>query len=179
MKVALFVAIVLIYMVMAAQFESLMHPFTILFSVPLSLIGVTASLLIMGKFLSISAFIGIIILAGIAVNNAIVLIDYINILRRRGIDREEAIMIAGKRRLRPILMTSLPTTLSMVPMALGIGSGTELYQPLAIVMVGGMISSTFLTLLFIPTIYCFFDDIGDILGIGILKLQILLSKPKK
>ncbi|MBI3018147.1 MAG: efflux RND transporter permease subunit, partial [Deltaproteobacteria bacterium] len=178
MKVALFVAIVLIYMVMAAQFESLMHPFTILFSVPLSLIGVTASLLMMGKFLSISAFIGIIILAGIAVNNAIVLIDYINILRRRGIDREEAIMIAGKRRLRPILMTSLTTMLGMVPMALGIGSGTELYQPLAIVMVGGMISSTFLTLLFIPTIYCFFDDIGDILGIGILKLHVSLSKPK-
>ena len=176
MKVALMVAIVLIYMVMAAQFESLMHPFTILFSVPLSLIGVTASLLLMGKFLSISAYIGIIILAGITVNNAIVLIDYINILRRRGVDREEAIMIAGKRRLRPILMTSLTTILGMVPMALGIGSGTELYQPLAIVMVGGMISSTFLTLLFIPTIYCFFDDIGDILGIGILKLQVSLSK---
>ncbi len=179
MKIALIVAIVLIYMVMAAQFESLMHPFTILFSVPLSLIGVTASLLIAGKFLSISAYIGIIILAGIAVNNAIVLIDYINILRRRGVDREEAIMIAGKRRLRPILMTSLTTILGMIPMALGIGSGTELYQPLAIVMVGGMISSTFLTLLFIPTIYCFFDDIGDILGFGILKLQVSLSKPKK
>ncbi|HBQ20556.1 MAG: hypothetical protein A2Z91_07215 [Deltaproteobacteria bacterium GWA2_38_16] len=176
LKIAIIVAIILIYMVMAAQFESLLHPFTILFSVPLSLIGVTASLVLFREYLSISAYIGIIILAGIAVNNAIVLIDYINILRRRGIDREEAILQAGKRRLRPILMTSLTTIFGMIPMALGIGSGAELYQPLAIVMVGGMISSTLLTLLFIPTIYCFFDDLGDILGFGLLKLQVLWQK---
>lgn len=176
LKAALIISIILIYMIMAAQFESLVHPFTILFSVPLSMIGVTAALILFGKLLSISAYIGIIILAGISVNNAIILIDYINILRRRGVDREEAIMIAGKRRLRPILMTSITTIIGMVPMALGIGAGTELYQPLAIVMIGGMASSTLLTLLFIPTIYCFFDDLSDILGIGLLKLQLGIQK---
>ena len=176
LKTALIIAIILIYLIMAAQFESLVHPLTILFSVPLSLIGITTALVVTGKMLSISAFIGIIILVGISVNNAIILIDYINILRRRGMDREEAILAAGKRRLRPILMTSLTTTLGMLPLALGIGAGTELYQPLAIVVFGGMISSTFLTLLFIPTIYCFFDDLGDILGLGVLKLQVAASK---
>lgn len=175
LKVALVLAIVLMYLIMAAQFESLTHPLTILCSVPLTLIGITLSLTFSGKLLSIPAFIGIIILTGIAVNNAIILIDYINILRRRGMDREEAIMVSGKRRLRPILMTSLTTIIGMIPMAFGFGSGAELYQPLAIVLVGGMVSSTVLTLLFIPTIYCFFDDLGDILGFGILKFQMWLT----
>lgn len=179
LKIALIISIILIYVIMAAQFESLLHPFTILFSVPLSFIGITASLLITGKFLSISAFIGIIILVGISVSNGIVLVDYINILRRRGIDREEAVMLAGKRRLRPILMTSLTTIVGVLPLALGFGAGKELYQPLAIVTLGGSISSTFLTLLFIPTIYCFFDDIGDIVGIKLLKLQVDLTNHPK
>lgn len=176
LKIAIFAAILLIYLILAAQFESLIHPFTILFSVPLCLIGIVVSLRLTGQFLSLPAMIGIIILVGTSVSNAIILIDYINILRRRGIDREEAILEAGRRRLRPILMTAITTVTGILPMAFGFGSGTELYQPLAIVIVGGLISSTPLTLLFIPTIYCFFDDLGDILGLSLLKFQMKFLK---
>jgi HAE1 family hydrophobic/amphiphilic exporter-1 len=176
LKIAILSAIILIYLILAAQFESLIHPFTILFSVPLSLIGIVVSLRLTGQFLSLPAMIGIIILVGTSVSNAIILIDYINILRRRGIDREEAILEAGKRRLRPILMTAITTVTGILPMAFGFGAGTELYQPLAIVIVGGLISSTPLTLLFIPTVYCFFDDLGDILGLSLLKLQMKVSR---
>lgn len=173
---ALAFAILLVYMIMASQFESLIHPLTILFSLPLSLIGAIMGLVISGSNLSVTAFIGIIMLAGIVVNNAIILIDYVNILRARGRDRNDAIIEAGKLRMRPIFMTTLTTVLGMLPMALGIGEGGELYQPLAIVVIGGLSVSTMLTLVFIPTMYCLFDDIQDLFGFIRFKMSAMFSK---
>lgn len=173
---ALVAAIVLVYMVMASQFESLLHPFAIMFSIPLSIIGAFAGLLILDINLSITAFIGLIMLAGIVVNNAIILIDYINILRARGYDRDEAILFAGQSRMRPIFMTTLTTVLGMLPMALGIGAGAALYQPLAIVVIGGLSFATFLTLVFIPTIYCFFDDVKELIDFIAFKVSMLFER---
>lgn len=157
---ALALAIVLIYMVMAAQFESLIHPFTIMFTVPLAFSGGAFALFISGRSLGVTALIGVIILAGIVVNNGIVLIDYINVLRKEGKDRREAIITAGPIRLRPILMTTLTTILGLVPLALGIGEGSELMAPMATVVIGGLTLSTVLTLILIPVIYTLFDDLG-------------------
>lgn len=157
---ALILAIVLVYMIMAAQFESLMHPFVIMFSIPLAYTGSALGLVIAGAALSVPALLGVIMLAGIVVNNAIVLIDYINKLRQKGMERTEAILKAGPTRLRPILMTTLTTILGLIPLALGIGEGAEMEAPLAIVVIGGLISSTVLTLIVIPIIYTFFDDLS-------------------
>ncbi|WP_097026531.1 efflux RND transporter permease subunit [Clostridium peptidivorans] len=156
---ALGLAIILVYMILAAQFESLIHPFTIMFSVPLAFSGGIFGLFITRRTFNVPAFIGLIILAGIVVNNAIVLIDYINTRRGRGEDREEAILNAGPTRLRPILMTTLTTVLGLVPMALGIGDGAEIQAPLATVVIGGLTLSTLLTLVIVPVIYTLFDDL--------------------
>lgn len=156
---ALILAIILVYMVLASQFESLIHPFTIMFSVPLALTGAIFALFITNKNISMPAFIGFIMLAGIVVNNAIVLVDYINILRGRGQERSEAILNAGPTRLRPILMTTSTTVLAMLPMALGLGEGSELMAPMAIAVIGGLLLSTVLTLVIIPVNYSIFDDL--------------------
>jgi HAE1 family hydrophobic/amphiphilic exporter-1 len=156
---ALILAVILVYMIMAAQFESLIHPLTIMFSLPLAFIGVVLGLLVTRRTLSIPAFIGCIMLAGIVVNNAIVLVDYINNLRSRGMGRREAIMQAGPTRLRPILMTTLTTVLGLLPLTLGIGEGSELDAPLATVVSAGLIFSTVLTLVFIPVVYTIFEDV--------------------
>jgi HAE1 family hydrophobic/amphiphilic exporter-1 len=169
---ALILAIVLVYMVLASQFESLIHPFTIMFSVPISLTGAMFALFISNMNLSMPAFIGLIMLAGIVVNNAIVLVDYIIILRGRGQERSEAILNAGPTRLRPILMTTLTTVLGMIPMALGIGEGTELMAPLAVAVIGGLSLSTVLTLVIIPVNYLIFDDI-------IIKIKGIFFKDKQ
>lgn len=158
---ALVLAILLVYMIMAAQFESLMHPFVIMFSMPLALVGAVLGLLITGRTFNVPAFIGIIMLAGIVVNNGIVMVDYINRLRREGKDRKEAILEAGPVRLRPILMTALTTILAMVPLAIGIGEGSEARAPLATVVIGGLTFSTLLTLVVIPVVYTFIDDIAN------------------
>ncbi|MEE8586717.1 MAG: efflux RND transporter permease subunit, partial [Acidobacteriota bacterium] len=150
---ALGMAIFLVYLVMASQFESLLHPFIIMFSVPLGLVGVILALYLTGTNLSVMVFLGIIILAGIVVNNAILLIDYTNQLRLRGFSRREALMEAGKVRLRPIVMTTLTTVLGLVPMALGWGEGAEVRGPMAVSVMGGLIFSTLLTLIFIPVVY--------------------------
>jgi HAE1 family hydrophobic/amphiphilic exporter-1 len=163
-------------MIMASQFESLVHPFTIMFSVPLSLIGAIIGLNLSGELISLTAMIGIIMLAGIVVNNAIILIDYINILRARGQPRNEAIINAGLTRLRPILMTTLTTVLGMIPLALGLGTGAELYRPLAIVVVCGLSFSTILTLVFIPAIYCLFDDLTELAGLISFRISMLLNR---
>jgi len=176
MVYAFAVAVVLVYMVMASQFESLIHPFTIMFSVPLSLIGAVGGLIISGDSLSLTAMIGIIMLAGIVVNNAIILIDYTNILRARGKVRNEAIIEAGLTRMRPILMTTLTTVLGMAPLALGLGTGAELYKPLAVVIVGGLSFSTVLTLIFIPTVYCFVDDVSDFFGFLSFRISMLMTR---
>ncbi len=150
-------ALFLVYIVMASQFESLVQPFLIMMTVPLALIGVIAGLFMLGISISIMVFIGLIILAGIVVNNAIVLVDYINTLQDRGIDRTEAIIEAGKARLRPILMTTLTTVLGLTPMALGLGEGSEIRTPMAITVIAGLAVSMALTLIVIPTLYAQFS----------------------
>lgn len=150
---ALIIAILLIYMIMASQFESLVFPFIIMFSVPLAISGGIFALKLTGNIISMPAVIGVIMLAGIVVNNGIVLIDYINTLRKQGLTPKEAVLKAGPTRLRPILMTTLTTVLGLTPMALGVSEGSEVTAPLALVVIGGLILSTLLTLVLIPVIY--------------------------
>jgi HAE1 family hydrophobic/amphiphilic exporter-1 len=157
MQFALALAVFLVYLVMASQFESLIHPFVILFTIPLALIGAVLALFITGTTINIVAFIGVIMLAGIVVNNAIVLVDLINQLRTQGKERIEAILEAGTARLRPILMTSLTTTLGLLPMAMGFGEGSEVRTPMAITVIGGLTVSTMLTLVVIPVVYSLMD----------------------
>ena len=156
---ALVVSIVLIYMVMAAQFESLRHPLVIMFTVPLSFIGVVFGLLLFQKTLSVPAFMGVIILAGVVVNNGIVMIDYINRLRKKGVNSFEAVIEGASVRLRPILITSFTTVFGMLPMALSQTQGSELRSPMAIAVAAGLIFSTLLTLFVIPVVYSVFDRI--------------------
>lgn len=158
MILAIVLAIILVYMIMASQFESLMHPFTIIMSIPLAFSGGFLGLFITGRTLSVPAFIGLLMLAGIVINNGIVLVDYINTLRASGKDRNEAITMAGPIRLRPILMTTLTTVLAMMPLALGIGEGAETQAPMATTVIGGLLLSTVLTLLVTPIIYTLMDD---------------------
>jgi len=153
MRFTLLLAVFLVYLVMASQFESLRHPFVILFTIPLALVGAVLALYLTGTTINVVAFIGVIMLAGIVVNNAIVLIDLINQLRRAGVAKTEAILEAGRSRLRPILMTTLTTALGLLPMALGFGEGAEIRAPMAITVIGGLITSTLLTLLVIPVVY--------------------------
>ena len=158
---ALILAIALVYMVMAAQFESLRDPLIILFSIPLAAIGVLLTLFLTETTFNQQAFIGVIMLAGIVVNNAIVLIDYTNLLRHRDkLLLRHAVELAGRRRLRPILMTTLTAILGLLPMALGIGEGSEVQSPMARVVIGGLTTSTLITLLFIPTIYTMIEERG-------------------
>ena len=150
---ALALALFLVYLVMASQFESLLHPFVIFFSIPLAAVGALWALWLTGTTLSVVVFIGFILLAGIVVNNAIVLIDLVNQLRADGHPLVEALVEGGRLRLRPILMTTLTTTLGLVPLALGFGEGAELRAPMAIPVIGGLVVSTLLTLVVIPTLY--------------------------
>ncbi len=154
---AIFLAIFLVYFVMASKFESLMHPFIILFTIPLGLVGVIWALVLSGNPVSVIVLIGTVMLAGIVVKNAIVMVDYINICRERGMPKNDAIVEAGKIRLRPILMTTLTTILGLVPMALGFGEGAEIRAPMAITVIGGLAVSTLLTLIVIPTVYSMLD----------------------
>ncbi len=157
MMMAFVLAIILVYIVMAAQFESFKYPFVIMFTVPLMVIGVTIGLIIARIPVSIPALIGVIILAGIVVNNAIVIVDYINQRKAAGLSSYEALVVSVKDRARPILMTALTTILGLVPLALGLGEGTEMNQPMGVAVIGGLISSTFLTLFVIPVVYSLFD----------------------
>ncbi len=153
MRFAILLAIFMVYLVMASQFESLLHPFVILFAVPFSLIGVVLALWLFGVTVSVVVLIGVIMLAGIVVNNAILLVDTTNRLRRAGETKLEALRKAGMGRLRPILMTTSTTVLGLFPMALGLGEGSELRAPMAIAVIGGLLLSTSLTLLVIPALY--------------------------
>ncbi len=157
LKLALALAIFLVYIVMASQFESIVHPFIIIFTIPLALIGVILLLYVLNIPLSIVVFLGMIMLAGIVVNNAIVLVDYINKLRERGMAKIEAIIQAGKVRLRPIIMTTATTVLGLLPMAMGLGDGAEIRTPMAITVIIGLLASTILTLIIIPTVYSILD----------------------
>jgi HAE1 family hydrophobic/amphiphilic exporter-1 len=154
---ALALSLFLVYLVMAAEFESLIHPFVIFFTVPLGGIGVVLALLLTGQSVNVVVMIGIVMLGGIVVDNAIVLIDAVNQLRDEGMSRRQALVVGGRRRLRPILMTTACTGLGLLPMAFGIGEGAELRQPLAITVIGGLVLSTVLTLVVIPVVYTIFD----------------------
>ena len=154
---AMGLAIFLVYLVMASQFESLLHPFVIIFTLPLGAIGAIGAMALTGRSINIVAVIGMVMLAGIVVNNAIVLIDAVNQLRRGGMARTDALVQAGLTRLRPILMTSATTVLGLLPMALGLGEGAELRAPLAITVIGGLSMATALTLIVIPVVYTLFD----------------------
>jgi HAE1 family hydrophobic/amphiphilic exporter-1 len=149
----LILAVALVYMVLAAQFESLLHPLIVMFSVPFCIIGLVAALVVTGTTFSLMSFIGAILLVGIVVNNAIVLVDYMNLLQKRGLSVREAIIRGGKTRLKPILMTSFTTIFGLLPMAIGVGAGSELRAPLGRAVVGGLLTSSFVTLILIPTIY--------------------------
>jgi HAE1 family hydrophobic/amphiphilic exporter-1 len=153
LRFALILAIILVYMVMASQFESLRHPFVILLTIPLAMVGAVGLLLILGLPLNIMSFIGMIMLAGIAVNDSIILVDLINQQRRSGTDMETAIIKAGQLRIRPIIMTSATTILALFPLTLGIGEGATLRAPLAVAVIGGLVTSTLLTLVVIPAVY--------------------------
>ncbi len=155
--IALTLAVFLVYLVMASQFESLIHPFVILFTIPMALIGAVWALWLTGSTISVVVFIGLILLAGIVVNNAIVLIDLINQMRARGVEKLEAIREAGRSRLRPILMTTLTTVLGLLPLSLGVGEGAEIRAPMGITVIGGLVVSTLLTLVVIPVMYSILD----------------------
>jgi HAE1 family hydrophobic/amphiphilic exporter-1 len=157
MLLALGLAIFLVYLVMASQFESLLQPLLILFSVPLAAVGSVYGLYFMGSTISVIVFIGLIMLAGIVVNNAIVLVDRINQLRSQGLEKHAAIVAAAKSRLRPIIMTTLTTALGLLPMAFGLGEGAELRTPMAITVISGLLCSTLLTLIILPVLYQVFD----------------------
>jgi HAE1 family hydrophobic/amphiphilic exporter-1 len=157
LRFALLLAIFLVYLVMASQFESLLHPFVIMFTLPLALVGVVLALLASGTSISVMVLIGLIILAGIVVNNAIVLVDCANQLRSRGRTKVEALVEAGTLRLRPILMTTLTTVLGLLPMATGLGEGAEVRAPLALTLIGGLACATLLTLVVIPVVYATLD----------------------
>jgi HAE1 family hydrophobic/amphiphilic exporter-1 len=151
-------AILLVYLVMAGQFESFRDPFVVLFSIPMAVIGIVVTMILTGTVFSIQAYIGCIMLAGIVVNNAILLVDYTNQLRRKaGMALAEAIMLAGSRRLRPILMTTLTTVLGLLPLSFGLGEGGEAQAPLARVVIGGLLSSTMITLVLVPVMYSVFE----------------------
>jgi len=156
--VALGLSVFLVYVIMAMQFESLLHPLVIMLTLPLASVGTVLTLKALGLALSIIVFLGLIILAGIVVNNAIVLLDYVNTLRARGLPRDDAIVTAGRVRLRPILMTTGTAVLGLVPMALGFGEGAEIRTPMAIAVISGLTSSTLLTLVVIPSIYALVDS---------------------
>jgi len=154
LAIAMILAILLVYMVMAAQFENLTDPFVVMFSIPMAAIGVFLTLFLTGTTFNIQSYIGMIMLTGIVVNNAIVLVDYTNLMRRRdGVPLLEAVVESGRRRLRPILMTTLTTVLGLVPLALGLGEGGEVQAPMARVVIGGLLTSTLVTLVLIPVVY--------------------------
>jgi hydrophobic/amphiphilic exporter-1 (mainly G- bacteria), HAE1 family len=155
---ALILSVILVFMVLAAEFESIIQPFVILLTMPFALVGTILTFLIFGKSLNMMAYIGIIMLCGIAVSNAIILIDRINQLREDGLDKLDSIVTAGSQRIRPILMTSLTTIFALVPLTIGIGESASLRSPMAMAVIGGLVSSTLLTLVVIPCVYWVFDS---------------------
>jgi len=154
-------AIFLVYLVMASQFESLLHPFVILFTIPLAVVGAVLALVLSGSSLSVVVFIGLILLVGIVVKNAIILIDKVNQLREQGVGKRDAIIRGAESRLRPIIMTTLTALLGFLPLALASGAGAEVRSPMAITVIGGLAVSTLLTLLVIPVVYNLMDRRSD------------------
>ncbi|MPN10743.1 Multidrug resistance protein MdtC [bioreactor metagenome] len=167
---ALAIAIILVYMVMAVQFESFIYPLMVMFSLPLATTGVFGILLVTGMDLDMMSFMGIILLVGIVVNNAIILVDFANQRRAAGYGRLEAMQEAGPLRLRPILMTALSTSIAAIPIALGLSEGGEIRQPMSTAVIGGMLTSTFLTLFVIPAVYVILGDAKEKIAQIIVRL---------
>jgi HAE1 family hydrophobic/amphiphilic exporter-1 len=163
MALAVFLAIALIYMLLASQFESFIYPLAIMFSVPLAITGVILGLFFTGRAFGLTALIGVLMLVGIVVKNGILLVDYTNTLRRAGYKRDDALLTAGPTRLRPILMTASAAIFGMLPIALGIGKGSETQAPMATAVIGGLLTSTFLTLFVVPSVYTVLDDLSRFL----------------
>ncbi|MDP3830941.1 MAG: efflux RND transporter permease subunit, partial [Ignavibacteriaceae bacterium] len=161
LMLAFIAAILLVYMIMAAQFESFVDPLIIMFTVPLSIIGVFIFLFITGTSISVMALVGLVMLVGIAVNNGIVLVDYINQLKKQGLELVDAVKQGCAARLRPVLMTALTTILGMVPLAMEFGSGSETWTPLARAVIGGLTTTTVLTLIVIPIMYIIFERLEE------------------
>jgi hydrophobic/amphiphilic exporter-1 (mainly G- bacteria), HAE1 family len=155
---AMLLGVVMAYMVLAAQFESFIHPFTVLLSLPFSFIGAFGALMIFGQTLNIFSYIGLILLMGLVKKNAILLVDYTNVLRERGLSCRQALLEAGPVRLRPILMTTVAMIFGMLPIALGIGEGAETRAPMALAVIGGLLTSLVLTLVVVPVAYDLFDE---------------------
>ncbi len=151
----------MVYLVMASQFESLLHPFVILFTIPLALVGAILALMLTGKPISVVVFIGLILLVGLVTKNAIILIDKVNQLREAGVAKHEALVEGARSRLRPIIMTTLCTLFGFLPLAVAMGEGAEVRAPMAITVIGGLLVSTLLTLLVIPVVYDLMDRRGD------------------
>jgi len=162
---AVIISVILIYVIMCCQFESYIYPLAIMFTMPLALGGIVVMLRLEGETMSLVALVGLISLGGVVVNNGIILVEFINILRRRGVDRTEAIIGGSKRKLRSILITSLTSVLGMLPIILGMGAGTELYRACAAVMFGGLLVSTPLTLIVLPIIYALLDQLTDTISL--------------
>jgi HAE1 family hydrophobic/amphiphilic exporter-1 len=161
LRFALILSLILVYMVLASQFESLLHPFTIIMTVPMALVGSMVLFFILGKSLNIMAIIGIIMLIGIAVNNSIILVDFINQLKKSGMNTFDAVIQAGQHRIRPIIMTSLTTILALLPLTFGFGESEALRAPMALAVIGGLFTSTILTLIVIPCVYYVFDQLKE------------------
>jgi HAE1 family hydrophobic/amphiphilic exporter-1 len=161
LDLAVFLAVGLIYMLLASQFEAFLHPLTILLTVPLAATGIILGLFLTGRAFGLTAFIGALMLVGIVVKNGILLVDYTNLLRKRGLERNEALLTAGPTRLRPILMTASAAILGMLPLASGLGRGSEIQAPMATAVIGGLTTSTFLTLLVVPIVYSLLDDLSQ------------------
>ncbi len=158
---ALILSLILVFMVLAAEFESIIQPLVVMLTIPLAGVGTVLTFIVLGKTLNMMAYIGIIMLGGIAVNNAIILIVRINQLRAGGMNKKEAIILAGSQRIRPILMTSLTTILALLPLTIGIGQSASLRSPMALAVIGGMVSSTLLTLIVIPCVYWVLDSFSN------------------
>ncbi|MBR4273916.1 MAG: efflux RND transporter permease subunit, partial [Bacteroidales bacterium] len=161
MSLLFLLIIILVYIVMASQFESLSKPFIIMMSIPFAISGVIFALLITGTNLNMVGMLGVIMLAGIVVKNGIVLVDYINLMRDRDYELNEAIVLSGRSRLRPVLMTAATTILGMIPMALSSGEGAEIWAPMGVVVIGGLIVSTVITLIIVPVLYAIFSKHGE------------------
>ena len=160
MAEALILAVLFVYFILAAQFESFLEPLAIMFSLPLSIVGMAAMLLLTGDTINIMSLIGFIMLMGLVTKNAILLVDYAKVLRYRGMERRDAVITAGRTRLRPIVMTTLAMIFGMLPLAFAIGAGAEMRAPMARAVVGGLLTSTLLTLLVVPVMYTFMEDLG-------------------
>jgi HAE1 family hydrophobic/amphiphilic exporter-1 len=163
MDIALLIVIslILVYLIMASQFESLKMPFIIMFSIPFAFSGVAIALFLTDTALNVISGIGAVMLIGIVVKNAIVLVDFINLMRERGYELYEAIAISGRSRLRPVIMTSATTILGMLPLAMSKGSGSELWSPMGVAVIGGLVFSTVVTLVIVPVVYAIFSKRGE------------------